>query len=417
MKLNKRDFLVGSGLVASLAGLSSRAAAQATPTSAILPSVAAARPIGRDEHVARLAKAQGLMRDKNVRMLAIEPGAAMTYFTGLRWWRSERPVLALIPAEGDVGMVAPAFEEPSIEETMAVPFSIRTWEENEDPFAVVKTYADDWKVGRGKVGIDETVRFFIADGIRNAVKRGKTVPGAPIIRACRMIKSAAELALMQAATDVTIAAYNDVGRAVIPGMGARDISSLMNERTRAYGGTPQFAIALPNEASAYPHGTDKVEVTKEGGILLMDCGCSVHGYKSDVSRTWVIGEPTKRQQDVWSTVKRGQELAMEVALVGNEAGLVDRTVRQYYESQGWGPRYATPGLSHRLGHGIGMEGHEPINLVENETTTLQPGMCFSNEPGLYSFGEFGVRLEDCFTVTESGPKLFSDFQKSINSPA
>ncbi|NRA28992.1 MAG: aminopeptidase P family protein [Parvularculaceae bacterium] len=417
MKLNKRDFLVGSGLVAGLATLSATATAQEASTSSILPSVAAAKPIGRDEHLARLAKVQGIMRDKNVRMLVIEPGAAMTYFTGLRWWRSERPIIALIPADGEVGMVAPAFEAPSIEETMAVPFSIRTWEENEDPFAVVKTYADDWKVGRGQIGIDETVRFFIADGIRNAVKRAKTIPGAPIIRACRMIKSPAELALMQAATDVTIAAYADVGRAVVPGMSADEIKSLMNARTRAYGGTPQFSIALPNEASAYPHGTDKVDPIGEGSILLMDCGCSVHGYKSDVSRTWVIGEPTKRQKEVWATVKRGQELAMEVAVVGNEAGLVDRTVRQYYESQGWGPRYATPGLSHRLGHGIGMEGHEPINLVENETTKLQPGMCFSNEPGLYSFGEFGVRLEDCFTVTEDGPKLFSGFQKSISSPA
>jgi len=417
MKLNKRDFLVGSGLMVGMAGLATPAVAQSGAASSVLASVAAAKPIGRDERLARLAKVQGLMREQNVRMLVLEPGAAMDYFTGLRWWRSERAVLALIPAEGEVGIVAPYFEEPSVQETIGVPCSVRTWHENEDPFAVVKTYADDWGVKRGRVGIEESIRFFISDGVERALPRAKVVPGAPMIRACRMIKSPTELALMQAATDVTIAAYADVGRSVVPGMDPREISQLMNERTRAYGGTPEFAIALGDEASAYPHGTDKIEKIKEGSILLMDCGCAVHGYKSDVSRTWVIGEPTKRQQEVWDTVKRGQELAMEVAVVGNEAGLVDRTVRQYYESQGWGPRYATPGLSHRLGHGIGMEGHEPINLVESETTKLAPGMCFSNEPGLYSFGEFGIRLEDCFTVTEDGPKLFSGFQKSISSPA
>lgn len=409
MTITKRDLFKGAAAMGAIgvAGSAAQASAQ-TPNLA-----AGAEPITRAERMERLAKVQGLMQAENVRMLVIEPGAAMVYFTGLRWWRSERPTLALIPAEGDVGIVTPYFEKPSVEETIGVPATVRTWHENEDPFAVVKSYADDWKVGRGRVGFEETVRFFVADGVRKAMPRVKATAGAPMIRACRMVKSPAELALMQTATDVTIAAYRDVKAAIEPGMDAQDVSQLMNERTRAYGGTPQFSLVLANEASAYPHGTGTPQKVKEGGIVLMDCGCAVHDYESDVSRTFVLGEPTKKQREVWETVKRGQELALEAAVVGAEAGSVDRKVRSYYESLGWGPRYATPGLSHRLGHGIGMEGHEPINLVESETTTLKPGMCFSNEPGLYTFGEFGVRLEDCFTVTEDGPKLFSGLQTSI----
>ncbi|GGY49514.1 M24 family metallopeptidase [Parvularcula lutaonensis] len=413
MDVSKRDLMKGAGLVA--AGSMVPIAASAPAKAADIDLTKDAKPISREERMARLAKLQNEMRKRNVRMLVIEPGASMVYFTGLRWWRSERPTLALIPAEGEVGIVTPFFEQPSVEETIGVPASIRTWHENEDPFRVVKSYADDWKVGRGKVGIEETARFFVADGVRNALK-GKIVPGAPMVRACRMIKSPAELALMQTATNVTMAAYKDVFEAIEPGMSARDVSNLMSDRTRAYGGDVQFSMVLLNDASAYPHGTGTPQEVKEGGIILMDCGCAVHDYESDVSRTFVLGEPTARQREVWQTVKRGQEVALENAVVGTPAGDVDRAVRQYYESLGWGPRYQTPGLSHRLGHGIGMEGHEPINLVENETMELQPGMCFSNEPGLYSFGEFGVRLEDCFVVTEDGPQLFSALSPSITQP-
>ncbi|MEM1380833.1 MAG: Xaa-Pro peptidase family protein [Pseudomonadota bacterium] len=417
MTINKRNFLrslAGVGTAAAVAGsLKSPAAAQASVSESL---VTGAKPITRGERLERLAKVQGLMAENNVRMLVIEPGASMVYFSGLRWWRSERPVLLLIPAEGDVGIVTPYFEEPSINDSVGVPAEVRTWHENEDPFAVVRSFAEDWNVRRGKIGIEESVRYFIANGVREAMPRAKVVPGAPMIRACRMIKSPNELALMQAATDVTIAAYKDIGREIRPGMDPREVSAMMSARTRAYGGNPKFSTCLANEASAYPHGIDTPQTVKAGGIVLMDCGCSVHDYTSDVSRTWVIGEPTKRQQEVWDTVKRGQEIALETARVGIEAGAVDRAVRSFYESLGWGPGYQTPGLSHRLGHGIGMDGHEPINLVESETMTLQPGMCFSDEPGLYSFGEFGIRLEDCFTMTEAGPKLFSGLQKDISAP-
>jgi Xaa-Pro dipeptidase len=231
-----------------------------------------------------------------------------------------------------------------------------------------------------------------------------------------MVKSAAEIALMQVANDVTIAAYRHAYSRIEENMLPTDISALMNSAMRELGGDPKFAMALLNEASAYPHGTGQPQTVKDGGIILMDCGCSVHDYESDISRTWVYGEPTTKQRKVWDTVKRGQELALETATVGTPAGKVDDVVRKYYESKGFGPDYKTPGLSHRLGHGIGMDGHEPVNFVRGETTPLAPGMCFSNEPGIYIFGEFGVRLEDCLYITEDGPKLFSQLSPSIDEP-
>jgi Xaa-Pro dipeptidase len=190
----------------------------------------------------------------------------------------------------------------------------------------------------------------------------------------------------------------------------------MNSATRALGGRPQFASVLLNEASAYPHGTRQTQHLVDDGIILMDCGCAVHDYESDISRTWVFGEPSKKQREVWDTVKRGQELALETATVGTPAGKVDDEVRAFYESKGYGPGYRTPGLSHRLGHGIGMDGHEPVNFVHGEETPLAPGMCFSNEPGIYIYGEFGVRLEDCLYISEDGPRLFSALSPSIDAP-
>lgn len=191
---------------------------------------------------------------------------------------------------------------------------------------------------------------------------------------------------------------------------------MMSKATAELGGAVEFSMVLLNEASAYPHGTRSPQTVREGSVILMDCGCGVHDYESDISRTWVFGEPTAKQRKVWNTVKAGQELALETAQVGVPAGLVDETVRAFYESEGYGPGYRTPGLSHRLGHGIGMDGHEPVNFVEGEETLLHPGMCFSNEPGIYIFGEFGVRLEDCLYMTEEGPNLFSPLPSSIDDP-
>jgi Xaa-Pro dipeptidase len=186
--------------------------------------------------------------------------------------------------------------------------------------------------------------------------------------------------------------------------------------TERLGGTHEFALVLLNEASAFPHGSVKPQTVREGSVILLDCGCNVHGYQSDISRTWVFGAASARQREVWATVKRGQEVALEAARPGVAVGTIDQRVRTFYEQQGWSRDYALPGLSHRTGHGIGLDGHEPPYLVRNDTTPLAPGMCFSDEPGLYIPGEFGIRLEDCWQMTEAGPKLFTPLARSLEQP-
>jgi Xaa-Pro dipeptidase len=416
--ITKRDFLKYSGTVGLAAAIVPVATAASDPDSvpALKNIISGAQPITVDERKARVARAQQLMQQAGIDALLLEAGSALVYFTGVRWWRSERYTGAVIPAEGDIAIVTPYFEEPSVRESMSFGDDVRTWHEHESPFALVAAVLADRGLKGGKIAMEETVRHFVVDGVQKAAPNFVVVSGKDITRGCRMYKSAAEIALMQAASDVTIAAYEHVYSQIEKGMAPADISAIMDRATRELGATQGFSMALLNEASAYPHGTDQPQVVKEGGIILMDCGCSVHDYESDISRTWVFGETSKKQRDVWNTVKRGQELALETATVGTPAGKIDDVVRAFYESKGFGPGYKTPGLSHRLGHGIGMDGHEPVNFVHGETTTLAPGMCFSNEPGIYIFGEFGVRLEDCLYMTEEGPQLFTDLSPSIEAP-
>lgn len=412
--MNKREFLQLAGATSVAASIPASAYSQGSPE---LPNITAdAQAITVEERLRRVAKAQRLMRDSNIDALLLEAGSALIYFTGVRWRRSERFTGAVIPAAGDIAFVTPYFEEPSVRESMTFGDDVRVWHEHENPFDLVAGILDDRGLKKGTIGIEETVRHFIVDGIQRSAPDFHVTIGSAITRGCRMYKSAAEIALMQTANDVTLAAYRHVHANIEKSMSPSDISDLMTAATRSLGGSPGFSGVLLNEASAYPHGTDQPQSLKEGGVILMDCGCSVLDYESDISRTWVFGEPTQKQRRVWNTVKRGQELAMETATVGTPAGKIDDVVRDYYTSEGFGPGYKTPGLSHRLGHGIGMDGHEPVNFVHGETTPLAPGMCFSNEPGIYIFDEFGVRLEDCLTITAEGPRLFTELSPSIDRP-
>ncbi|WP_300393670.1 Xaa-Pro peptidase family protein [Henriciella sp.] len=413
--LTKRDFLIAGG-AAGLAVGAPRAWAQGGAGGELPDLAAKATPISPEEHQLRIEKAQALMQRQGITALVIEAGSALTYFTGIRWWRSERFTGVVIPREGTPVVITPYFEEPSIRESVKVETQVRTWHENENPFALVAGALSDRGYEDGRIAIEETVRHFVSNGIAEAAPAFDLVSGMSVTRGVRMYKSPAELALMQVANDITLAAYKHIHPKVEPGMSQGEISAMMNEATTQLGGSVEFSMVLLNEASAYPHGTNTPQTVRDGSVILMDCGCGVHDYESDISRTWVFGEPTKKQRDVWNTVKAGQELALETAQLGVRAGLVDETVRAFYESKGYGPGYETPGLSHRLGHGIGMDGHEPVNFVEGEDTLLAPGMCFSNEPGIYIFGEFGVRLEDCLYMTEDGPKLFSPLSPSIDRP-
>jgi Xaa-Pro dipeptidase len=412
--LSRRAFF---GVTAAGAALAVRA--QGSPVKArdgALRSIAGdAQPIAAAEHAARLTKVQSLMQQRKVAALLVEAGSSLEYFTGVRWWRSERTTAAVIPAAGKVVVVTPFFEEPSIRETLKVAGDVRPWKEDQSPFELLAAAVRDQPAGA--LAVEATTRYFIVDRIAKAsAKNREVVPGDEFVRACRMIKSAAELALLQSANNVTIAALGHLHGRIEAGMRSSDVMSLLVTATQQLGGTHEFSLVLLNEASAFPHGSLKPQSVHDGSVILVDTGCSVHGYQSDISRSWVFGTASPRQRELWGTVKRGQELALENAKLGAPAGGIDRAVRAFYEQQGWSKDYGLPGLSHRTGHGIGMDGHEPPYLVRNDETPLAAGMCFSDEPGLYIPGQFGIRLEDCWYMTEAGPKLFTPLAKSLEQP-
>ena len=340
----------------------------------------------------------------------------MLYFSGIRWWRSERLTAVVIPREGDIGVVTPYFEEPSVRESMTFGDDVRTWHEHENPFERVAGILEDRGFKSGRIGLEETVRYFVAEGVGRAAPDFDVVAALPVTLGCRMYKSAAEIALMKKANEVTLRAYGHVYSSLEKGMLPDDVNALMREAQSTLGGGGTWNMALFGPASAYPHGTSQRQEIEEGQIVLMDCGCSVHGYRSDISRTFVYGEPSDRQREVWDTVRKGQQIAFDKASIGTPAGEIDDAVRRHYRSLGYGPGYRTPGLSHRTGHGIGMDVHESVNFVHGETTRLAPGMCFSNEPGIYIFDEFGVRLEDCIYMTEDGPAWFTVPPDSLDDP-
>jgi Xaa-Pro dipeptidase len=425
MEFNKRQFLKASGAALAVLPLSHAAiASTSTPSnvekSALTPPLQSlienVIPISVKERKARIAKAQQLMQKHNITAMILEPGAAMDYFSGIKWWRSERLTAVVIPREGEIAVICPFFEEPSIRESLAVGEDVRVWQEHESPFERVKQVLSDRKISKGTIAFEDSVRYFVQRGIMSLLPKMKDISAEPITLGCRMFKNTHELQLMHKANEITLTAYAHVHSKLELGMSQSEVISLMSSAQLSLGGSGIWNMALFNEASAYPHGTKQKQTIHEGSIVLMDCGCSVEGYQSDISRTFVFGEPSKKQQKIWNTVREGQRIAFETATLGTPAGKIDDAVRAYYVKQGLGPDYKLPGLSHRTGHGIGMQGHEPVNFVRGETETLKPGMCFSNEPGIYLPGEFGVRLEDCVYMTDKGIQWFTVPPDSLASP-
>ena len=420
MSMNKRDFLRFSSIglaAASVPVVAFGNEKKDFPVDARLSDITGSvSPITASEREKRIEKAQALMKQHDIKAIVLEPGAAMDYFSGIQWWRSERLTALVIPQQGDVAVVTPFFEKPSVLESLQVGDDVRVWQEHESPFEVVAGVLADRGIKNGRLGFENTVRYFVVEGIRNAVPKMEIVPAEPVTLGCRMVKSAHELTLMHKANEVTLRAYEDVYEQFEEGMSQADVKGLMHKAQQSLGGSGIWGMALFNEASAYPHGTREEQVIRKGSVILMDCGCSVHGYQSDISRTFVFGEPDKKQREVWQHVREGQRIAFEAARLDSPAGNVDDAVRKYYKTLGYGPDYQLPGLSHRTGHGIGMEGHEKVNFVHGESTKLKPGMCFSNEPGIYLPGEFGVRLEDCIYMTKNGPAWFTEPPESLDQP-
>jgi Xaa-Pro dipeptidase len=414
MLRDRRAFLGMSAAAGVLAWRPWSLGAQTPPPNPSASGISLPPPISPAERLQRIAKAQELMRAARLKALLVEAGSSLVYFTGIQWWRSERLTAAVIPAEGEPLIVTPEFEEPSIRETLDIPAEFRVWNEHQSPLVLIADWLKAHGTAAGPIGVEETVRFFAFDGLR--ALGVETRGDAGVVRACRVVKSPAEIALLQAANDITVAAYRETGPQIARGMTPDDIGKIMSAAMTKRGATTDFTLILLGEASAYPHGSGKPQEVRNGEVVLMDCGCILGGYHSDISRTMVIGEPSKQQREVWNLVRRGQQIAFDTAKVGTPAGAVDDAVRAAYEKAGYGPGYKLPGTSHRTGHGIGLDDHEPINLVHGETTPLAPGMCFSDEPGIYIPGSFGVRLEDCIYMTASGPKWFSAPPASIDTP-
>ena len=415
---SSRRTMLGGGMALAAGALLGRSSSAwaAVQGAADLPSVPIPPPIAAAERIVRLGKARDLMRRHGIGAVLVESGPSLDYFTGIQWWRSERLTGVVIPAEGDPIVVTPFFEKPSIQEMLQVPAEVRTWEEDEEPLKLVADFLRAGKVAGRPIGFEETNRFFLKDRLQQQLPKASIVSANPVVRALRMIKTPTEIALMQAAADITAAALRYAGERTREGMTAAEIDAMIAAAHKKLGGDYDGGLVLIGEAAAYPHGSKKPHVVKRGEVVLLDVGCSVHGYQSDISRTYVLGDVPAEVRRVWEQMRRGQDIAMAAAKVGAPAGSVDDAVRSAYESWGYGPRYKLPGTSHRTGHGIGMEVHEPVNLVHGETTPLAPGMCFSNEPGIYLPGKFGIRLEDCFHMTAAGPKWFTVPPPSIDQP-
>jgi Xaa-Pro dipeptidase len=373
-------------------------------------------PISDDERRARIEKARRLMKENKIEAIYIEPGSSMFYFTGMRWGTSERMFALVIPARGDIGWVCPKFEEERARELIRFGSDIRTWEEDESPYRRVAEILRDRGLRTGSIGIEERVRFFLYDGLRKEAPGFQFVTATPVTAGCRMFKSPAEIALLQKANDLTIIAYKATLDSMREGMTQDEFAGNCAAAFTALGVQGGVFVLSFGKYTAFPHGSRTPQKLKEGDVVLMDGGCTVEGYESDITRTFVFGKPTQRQRDIWNLERKSQDAGFAAAKVGAPCEAVDAAARKVITDAGFGPDYKTPGLPHRTGHGIGLDGHEWTNFVRGNKTPIQPGMCFSDEPTIVIYGEFGIRLEDCLYITEQGPKFFTPQSPSIEQP-
>ncbi|MFC7049122.1 M24 family metallopeptidase [Emcibacter nanhaiensis] len=374
-------------------------------------------PISEKEYRARIAKAQSLMKELGLEAVYLNAGTNMTYFTGTPWYASERMVGVILPAEGAPEYIAPVFEIGTLRDFMTIEGKVNGWEEHESPYALFGEVLQRMGISDGAIGLDEGSSFFIFDGLRAEAPTYDYVNAKAVTAACRMHKSAAEIALMQRAKEMTMEVHKAAARILRPGISTLEVTEFIERAHKKVGAKgSSFCIVLFGEATAYPHGVKDPQYLKEGDMVLIDTGCLLHGYNSDITRTYVYGEPTARQREVWQHEKDAQLAAFEAAQLGTPCGEVDVAARRSLEANGYGPDYKAPGLVHRTGHGIGLDIHEWPYLVKSDQTLLAPGMCFSNEPMISIPGEFGVRLEDHFYMTEDGPRWFTQPSPSIDNP-
>jgi Xaa-Pro dipeptidase len=420
VRISRRAFLESSaaaGLAAGVAACTGAPSAQSTTERPATPArmTDGIVPITDEERTARIERARRLMAENRLDAIYLEGGSSLFYFTGVRWGLSERPFVGVIPAKGDLAWVCPAFEEARARELVKGAADVRVWQEDESPYRLVAQILQD-RGATGRVGVEERLRFFIFNGVKKEAPSIQYDSADPVTAGCRMIKSPAELALMQRANDQTIAAYK-VGLASLrAGMTQGDLRDIIVSAFRDVGAVGGGVSVSFGEYSAFPHSSITPQKLKEGDVVQIDGGCNVDGYQSDITRTTVFAKPTQRQIDVWNLEKRAQAAAFDAAKPGVPCEAVDAAARKVITDAGFGPGYKVPGLPHRTGHGIGLDGHEWTNFVKGNTMPLQPGMCFSDEPMIAIYGEFGIRLEDCLYITDTGAKFFTQPSPAIDKP-
>ena len=377
-----------------------------------------AKPITGQERIARQEQARRLMTANHLDAILLADGTSLDYFTGISWWGSERFFAMVLPAQGAAFYVCPAFEEDRAREQIAKfgdakQADVRVWEEDENPYERLAQGLKDRGISTGMLGLEETVRFVFADEIGKAAPQVKLVSATPVTAGCRMIKSDHEIALMRLANKVTLIAYEAIYKSLKPGMTQNQVEDLI---AIAYSrlGFPGEADVQTGEATASPHGSDKPQVIREGAIIMIDDGCKVEGYNSDITRTFVLGVASDKMKKVFDIVHRAQSAALKAAKPGVECQAVDAAARKVITDAGYGPDYKF--FAHRVGHGIGMDMHEWSYLVRGNTLPMKANMTFSDEPGIYIRGEFGVRLEDDMHITENGAELFTPQSPSLEHP-
>ena len=425
--ISRRRFLQASTVVAGVTSVSPLSSQEVRGQKAenLPPSIDSlksrrneARPVSIEERAQRQERARVLMREQHIDAILLAQGTSLVYFAGIQWWGGERLFAMVLPAKGDAFFVSPAFEEGRAREQISKGPSganpdVRIWQEDENPYDRVAQGLKDRGLGSSKLGIEETVKFVFSQGIAAASPQAQIQAATPITAGCRMIKSEQEVERMRLASRVTLAAYEAAYRALKPGMTKPDAEHLI-EQAHAKLGFEGGADVQVGEYSAFPHGSVTPQVIREGSVVLVDGGCTVEGYTSDITRTFVLGKASDKMKKVFDIVHKAQSAALAAAHPGVECGNIDAAARKVIVDAGFGPDYKY--FTHRVGHGMGMDGHEWPYLVRGNQTKLAQHMTFSDEPGIYIRGEFGLRLEDDMHITAEGAELFTPQSPSVESP-
>jgi Xaa-Pro dipeptidase len=412
--MNRRVFLVSAA-----AGVAHLAKGEPQDVPEVIrnlkPMTDGIQPITDDERRARMEKARRLMRENKLGAIFLESGSSLFYFTGTRWPPTDRIFGLIFPAQGEPAWILSGQDESKARAAIHLVSDLRISREEGNQYKLMVQFLKDRGVSAGQIGIEERVRFAIFDGLRKESPSLEFVSADPVTAGCRVIKSPAELALLQRANDITIAAYKAAFASMKEGMTQIEMRNNISAAYRALGVSGEAMVSF-GKYTAFPHGSITPQKLQEGDIVLVDDGCVVEGYNSDITRTTVFGKSTPRQREIWSLERRAQDAALAAAQPGATCESVDAAARKVITDFGFGPDYRVPGLPHRTGHGIGLDGHEWTYLVRGNKTRLQPGMCFSDEPMVAIYGEFGIRLEDCMYITESGARTFSKQSPAIDQP-